>query len=191
MDQATIENALDGNICRCTGYRPILDAFKSFASDASDDLKKKVADIEELGKKACAKSCSKNGLCSNPSGTCGPKNGQSLILKGGLKWEQPTTMEELNSILKALKPEQPYKLIAGNSGTGIYKDEFEPQVYIDVNRVKELKEISKTPLILGGGVSLGDALKVLAEVAKDNPKYKYGASIVSHWSKVSLHWVRC
>lgn len=28
-----IEEALDGNLCRCTGYRPILDTAKTFASD--------------------------------------------------------------------------------------------------------------------------------------------------------------
>ena len=42
LSPADIEAALDGNLCRCTGYRPILAALRSFGDD-----------IEDLGKAPC------------------------------------------------------------------------------------------------------------------------------------------
>ncbi|XP_059140432.1 uncharacterized protein LOC131928419 [Physella acuta] len=60
-----VEDAFDTTICRCTGYRPILDAMKSFAVDAPESLKGGVIDIEELDGKMCKKSGQKcNGHCS-------------------------------------------------------------------------------------------------------------------------------
>ena len=43
-----VEDVLDGNLCRCTGYRPIFDALKSMTNEH-------VQDIEDL--KKCSKSC--------------------------------------------------------------------------------------------------------------------------------------
>ena len=46
-----IEDSLDGNLCRCTGYRPILDAAKTFACDKKPRTKQRRVDKGEHCKK--------------------------------------------------------------------------------------------------------------------------------------------
>ena len=45
ITMAGMEAALDGNICRCTGYRPILDAAHSFARDSNT--------VDHMNRKGC------------------------------------------------------------------------------------------------------------------------------------------
>lgn len=43
-----VEYSLDGNYCRCTGYRSIMDAFKSLSKSTSENCNMKVQDIEVI-----------------------------------------------------------------------------------------------------------------------------------------------
>ena len=92
-------------IPRCTGYRPILDAFKSFASDypGRSDL----PDIEELKlcKRTgapCAGSC--KGAAVSSSGCGAPRE--------EFQWSVPTTLEEVRTILSALPAGTKYRWAA-------------------------------------------------------------------------------
>ena len=77
-----VEDILDGNLCRCTGYRPIFDAFKSMTNTD-------VQDIEDLRK--CPKSC---------SGSRAIRKIKSSI--EGVDWYMPTTVNDLMSVLAQL-----------------------------------------------------------------------------------------
>lgn len=48
ITQQEIEDSFDGHICRCTGYRSILDAMKTFGTDATGPEAKPI-DIEVCG----------------------------------------------------------------------------------------------------------------------------------------------
>jgi hypothetical protein len=50
-----IEEALAGNLCRCTGYRPILDAFRTFTDDCSSSSNGEGACSQALNGHICGK----------------------------------------------------------------------------------------------------------------------------------------
>ena len=86
-----IEDVLDGNLCRCTGYRPIFDAFKSLAN-----VDNPIPDIEDMRK------------CPiNKNGSRGIGKIKSSI--DGVDWYIPTTVNDLMTVLAQLAPETTYR----------------------------------------------------------------------------------
>lgn len=146
-----IENYFDGNICRCTGYKSILHAFKSGSSVCSP------AEI---------KACSHHGTesCTGERATCVHHHGDTELedfgvekgeSKGGKKksiplgnkrnrifastyelkplyffspstgkkWFRPLTLEQLSAVLRSCNVDQQstVQLVAGNTSIGVTK----------------------------------------------------------------------
>ncbi|CAL8070104.1 unnamed protein product [Orchesella dallaii] len=180
-----IEKNLDGNICRCTGYRPILDAFKSFANDASNDLKQKCADIED-----CATCPMKKG--NGESCMAQTVKEKSIKFHSGQEWKSPKTLENaLKAANECNKAGVAFRIVAGNTSTGIFKNQPAPTVFIDVTGIPELKKttVDQHGIILGGGTSLSEVLRIMRE-ASTTPGLEYGKKVATHLERVANVSVR-
>lgn len=112
-----VENSFGGSICRCTGYRPILDAFKSLAMDSCSET-----DIEDLTLDLCqlnqnGKRCSMEDQCDRK---CHQKPSMSLEIRAddGKMWLRPVDLSELLKMLTTQTIKSEYMLVAGNTAHG-------------------------------------------------------------------------
>lgn len=191
LTQSDVEMNFDGNLCRCTGYRPILDAFKGLLVN------------EEV---PCCRSDVKNGCCG---GGCGNEDGtrrsvsrpssanpeqdkkpsadtskdfvfpselighepDELDLCDG-KWLRPTTLERL-IVLKCRYPDA--HLVVGNTELGIdtkFKN-LKVRKYLCVTNVSELSLVveTETAVKIGAAVTWSELSsyieKSLAKAEKD------------------------
>lgn len=111
-----VENSFAGNICRCTGYRPILDAFKSLTTDSCS------TDIEDLTLSMChsnknGRQCSIEGKCERK---CHLKPNISLEIcaDDGKMWLRPVDLSDLLKMLTTQTIKSEYMLVAGNTAHG-------------------------------------------------------------------------
>jgi xanthine dehydrogenase/oxidase len=174
-----VENSFGGNICRCTGYRPILDAFKSLAVDADEKLLAACQDIEDLNK-ICSKtgeSCA--GKCKS---ACEIKDTPiNLIFDDEREFHKVFNLEQLFKVMGTIKY-RPYILIGGNTAHGVYRRSPDLKVFVDVSSVEELRgyKLNNDSLELGGNVTLTEAMEIFTKVANENKNFEYLHQIVKH-----------
>ena len=160
--EKTVEDHFDGNLCRCTGYRPILNAFKTFASDYDPShspckSKGKFNDIEDICKGFCQKKCkpSSNSQSNSSLST-------SKIQKEERQWYNPISLSAVYSLIQNY---QNYvrKLVVGNTSTGIFKETADADIFINLRNVAELNftSISSTGVSIGAAITISNLIDTL------------------------------
>lgn len=167
------EKAIAGNLCRCTGYRSIADACKSFSADV---------DMEDLGfnsfwRKGESKEAKINSLppynhkseaCTFPQFLRSEIRSSSFLDPKRYGWYNPATIEELQSLLKANDFGNSMKLVVGNTGMGYYKELKCYDKYIDLKYVPELSIIrmDRTGFNVGATVTITKVIEALKKKTK-------------------------
>lgn len=202
-----MESAFEGNLCRCTGYRPILEGFKTFTKECCGK-----------GVNGCCVTVNQNGMANNETQN-GDINGcnelfkaedftpydptqdvifppelmlpeaakpKSLHIKGDLvTWYRPASLEELLE-LKGKHPQA--KLVIGNTEVGIemkFKNQNYP-ILIAPTHIPELNAVEETAdgIIFGASVSLTTLEHVLKDATHTMPVYK------TRWFAAILHMLK-
>lgn len=143
--QQDIEDSFGGNLCRCTGYRPILHAMRTLAKDydASCD-KTQDCMIDPCFKVQCKPGITEVNLDELPSHELPARELHFTGLRA--EWFRPSCLEQVQSLKKKFSKDYGkanVKLVVGNTAAGIYSDE-KPRIYIDLTAVRELAEIRET-----------------------------------------------
>ncbi|XP_019849927.1 PREDICTED: xanthine dehydrogenase/oxidase-like isoform X2 [Amphimedon queenslandica] len=182
--ETEMQLSLHGNLCRCTGYRPILDGFRSFCKDCS--CSEKQEELKNYGNERFIIEPSQEVIFP-PELKLQNSAMTSLLIQGSrTKWYRPITLNELLTIREQFPANSDNMIVAGNIGIGCDKL-AKPSVLIAVSCVNELQvlEINEKGLLVGAAVTIGCLEEKLMKTMKSLPesKTKYFKALLD-----MLHW---
>ncbi|CAL8110870.1 unnamed protein product [Orchesella dallaii] len=183
-----VEYSFDGNLCRCTGYRPIIEAFKSLSTNPSEELKLQCSDIED------AIVCPMKTLMAKENSMEVLNVPRNLYLGGtsGEQWFKVTSLPALFDVLERFTSSRTaYRLVAGNTGTGVFPGDGPYQGFIEINDVPELHytSLDQMGLVLGGGVTITNAISTF-DKASQMEGFVYAKEFYDHLRRVAALAVR-
>ncbi|KAL7297372.1 hypothetical protein TKK_0009757 [Trichogramma kaykai] len=202
--------AFQGNLCRCTGYRPIIEGLKTFTQDWENSQSNGKTNDNEVKVCALGNACCKKAFTSEPTELFNSSefkpydptqepifppalqmsselDEEYLIIKGkDITWYRPTNLKQLLT-LKSQYPNA--KIIVGNTEVGVEVKvkHFMYPVLIHSSQIKELSIIEETndALRIGASVTLREMECALKEQinSKHESTTRIFKSIVT-----MLHW---
>jgi xanthine dehydrogenase/oxidase len=173
-----IEEAFDGNICRCTGYRAILTGMKTFASDwnAQDEAKRMpcIADPDTTAQKP--------GPLVIPFPPAAQTTAQPVTSYGnGQLWRTPARLADLAALMHANRDVN-YRLVHGNTSYGVYDREFAAtKLFIDIRLIPELNappDFRDGTVRVSAGTTYADFVSLLETIGdSSNENTRLGAAL--------------
>jgi xanthine dehydrogenase small subunit len=143
-----IEKALQGNLCRCTGYAAIIRAAE--AVSVIGDLNKDplMLEREKIGQQLA-----------------GLRDGKRVVIGDGAeRFVLPASVDDLAEIYEA---EPKARIVAGSTDVGLWVTKFMRDIspVVHLSHLDELRRISvdETGITLGAGVSYTEAYPVITE----------------------------
>lgn len=161
-------HALSGNLCRCTGYRPILDAAQAMAALPGESV-----DTTALQAQLRALQTGDAGVGAAPATDAQSGRTEGAGGAGGSAAPAYLAPTDLAALLRARAAHPQAQLVAGCTDVGLWvtKQHRRFKQVLDVTRAAELQRIERYPqhLAIGAAVPLEDAFAALVQ---DRPQLR-------------------